>query len=260
MQPGLANAFLVSFIESIADFGNPIVLGGHSRRALDRDLLRGRRRAARPGPRRVARRWCCSRSRCVAFFVQRRAARRGARYTTVAGKGDSGLPMRAARRRCAALALGVVAAVAGVHARRLRCSRFAGGFVETWGRDYTPTLRHYVKAFGIEWATPTRPALGAAPRGTRSGRRSSSRRSPRRSPPRSACSPPGCWRASASRPRRVRVRHHARVRDSGHGDRRVLHPRLQRAAVRDHRHRADHRPLLRVPQHAGRRARRHARR
>ena len=27
---------------------------------------------------------------------------------------------------------------------------FAGGFVETWGRDYSPTLRHYVKAFGIE--------------------------------------------------------------------------------------------------------------
>jgi iron(III) transport system permease protein len=27
----------------------------------------------------------------------------------------------------------------------------AGGFVENWGRDYTPTLRHYVKAFGIEW-------------------------------------------------------------------------------------------------------------
>ncbi len=27
----------------------------------------------------------------------------------------------------------------------------AGGFVETWGRDYTFTFRHYVKAFGIEW-------------------------------------------------------------------------------------------------------------
>jgi len=26
-----------------------------------------------------------------------------------------------------------------------------GGFVETWGRDYTPTFRHYVKAFGVEW-------------------------------------------------------------------------------------------------------------
>jgi len=29
MRPGLANAFLISFIESIADFGNPIVLGGN---------------------------------------------------------------------------------------------------------------------------------------------------------------------------------------------------------------------------------------
>ena len=29
MRPGLANAFLVGFIESMADFGNPIVLGGN---------------------------------------------------------------------------------------------------------------------------------------------------------------------------------------------------------------------------------------
>ncbi len=29
MLPGLANAFLISFIESIADFGNPILLGGN---------------------------------------------------------------------------------------------------------------------------------------------------------------------------------------------------------------------------------------
>ena len=29
MRPGLANAFLIGFIESIADFGNPIVLGGN---------------------------------------------------------------------------------------------------------------------------------------------------------------------------------------------------------------------------------------
>jgi iron(III) transport system permease protein len=29
MRPGIANAFLISFIESIADFGNPIILGGN---------------------------------------------------------------------------------------------------------------------------------------------------------------------------------------------------------------------------------------
>ena len=28
LKPGLANAFLVGFIESMADFGNPIVVGG----------------------------------------------------------------------------------------------------------------------------------------------------------------------------------------------------------------------------------------
>jgi iron(III) transport system permease protein len=27
----------------------------------------------------------------------------------------------------------------------------AGGFVETWGRDYTLTLKHYAKAFAVEW-------------------------------------------------------------------------------------------------------------
>jgi iron(III) transport system permease protein len=31
LKPGLANAFLVGFIESMADFGNPIVVGGRSR-------------------------------------------------------------------------------------------------------------------------------------------------------------------------------------------------------------------------------------
>ena len=29
MRPGLANAFLIGFVESLADFGNPLVLGGN---------------------------------------------------------------------------------------------------------------------------------------------------------------------------------------------------------------------------------------
>jgi iron(III) transport system permease protein len=28
---------------------------------------------------------------------------------------------------------------------------FVGGFVQTWGRDYTPTLRHFVTAFDLQW-------------------------------------------------------------------------------------------------------------
>ena len=29
MRPGLANAFLIGFVESLADFGNPLVLSGN---------------------------------------------------------------------------------------------------------------------------------------------------------------------------------------------------------------------------------------
>jgi iron(III) transport system permease protein len=29
MRPGIANAFLLSFVESLADFGNPLILGGN---------------------------------------------------------------------------------------------------------------------------------------------------------------------------------------------------------------------------------------
>ena len=51
MAPGLANAFLVGFVESIADFGNPLVLGGNLRcsppRSTSRSSARSTTRAAR---------------------------------------------------------------------------------------------------------------------------------------------------------------------------------------------------------------------
>ena len=52
MRPGLANAFLLGFIESMADFGNPMVLGGNFEVLSTEDLLRHRRGAVRSGTRR----------------------------------------------------------------------------------------------------------------------------------------------------------------------------------------------------------------
>src|SRR5690242_20837263 len=40
MRPGLANAFLLGFIESLADFGNPLVLGGNFEVLSDRKSTR----------------------------------------------------------------------------------------------------------------------------------------------------------------------------------------------------------------------------
>jgi len=147
MRPGLANAFLISFIESIADFGNPIILGGNFGvlsteiffSVVGAQLDQGR--AATLGIVLLV-------FALGAFFLQRRALGRKV-YTALSGKGDSGLPTQlpdAARRACYAIALPWAFLTIVIYAMA-----FVGGFVETWGRDYTPTIKHYVKAFGVEW-------------------------------------------------------------------------------------------------------------
>jgi iron(III) transport system permease protein len=147
MRPGLANAFLISFIESIADFGNPIVLGGNFGvlstevffSVVGAQLDQGR--AATLGLVLLA-------FALAAFLGQRYAlGRRG--YASMTGKGESGLPAPLpdnVRRICYAVVVPWVVLTLVIYAMAL-----AGGFVETWGRDYTPTLKHYVKAFGVEW-------------------------------------------------------------------------------------------------------------
>ena len=147
MRPGLANAFLIAFIESIADFGNPIVLGGNFGvlstevffSVVGAQLDQGR--AATLGMLLLV-------FALAAFFLQRRVLGRSA-YTTLTGKGDAGLPTPlpdGVRRICYAAAMPWAFLTIVIYAMV-----FAGGFVETLGRNYTPTLRHYVNAFGIEW-------------------------------------------------------------------------------------------------------------
>ena len=84
----------------------------------------------------------------AAFFVQRRVLA-GRLYTAVAGKGDSGLPIELPRGVLAACC--AVVAPWAIMTVVLYAMALAGGFVENWGRDYTFTLKHYVKAFGVEW-------------------------------------------------------------------------------------------------------------
>jgi len=147
MRPGLANAFLITFIESIADFGNPILLGGNFGvlsteiffSVVGAQLDQGR--AATLGIVLLV-------FALGAFFLQRRVLGRKA-YTAMSGKGDSGMPTplpAGARRLCYGLVLPWAFLTIVIYGMAL-----AGGFVETWGRNYTFTFKHYVKAFGIEW-------------------------------------------------------------------------------------------------------------
>ncbi|MEO8674794.1 MAG: iron ABC transporter permease, partial [Casimicrobiaceae bacterium] len=149
MRPGLVNAFLISFIESIADFGNPILLGGNFGvlstevffSVVGAQLDQGR--AATLGILLLA-------FALVAFFAQRWLLGRKV-YTSLAGKGDSGLPTQLpdrVRRLCYGVAIPWAALTLVIYSMAL-----VGGFVETWGRDYTLTFKHYTKAFAIEWTS-----------------------------------------------------------------------------------------------------------
>ena len=71
MRPGLANAFLLGFIESLADFGNPLVLGG-SFHVLSTEIFFAIVGAQYDQGRPRCSRWSCSRFTLSAFYAQRR--------------------------------------------------------------------------------------------------------------------------------------------------------------------------------------------
>jgi iron(III) transport system permease protein len=147
MKPGLANAFLVGFIESIADFGNPVVVGGQYS-VLSTEIFFAIVGAQYDQGRAASLALVLTVFALAVFFLQRRALGT-ANYTTVSGKGDSGVPMALpapVQRWCKSIALPWLAFTLMVYV-----FAFTGGFVQTWGRDYTPTLAHFKTAFDLQW-------------------------------------------------------------------------------------------------------------
>lgn len=147
LAPGLANAFLVGFIESMADFGNPIVVGGQYA-VLSTDIFFAIVGAQYDQGRAASLALVLAGFALAVFLLQQRLLGRSS-YTTLSGKGDNGLPMPlpdGLRRLCTGLALPWLAFTVVVY-----LFAFVGGFVQTWGRDYTPTLAHLRTAFDLQW-------------------------------------------------------------------------------------------------------------
>lgn len=146
MAPGLANAFLVGFIESIADFGNPVVLGGNFG-VMSTEIYFAIVGAQLDQGKAAVYSLILLAFALFAFWLQRRATSRKS-FVTVSGKGDTGLPspLPDGVRRTAIfvgipwLALTVV----------LYSMSIFGAFVKVWGRDHTLTLEHFVKGFSID--------------------------------------------------------------------------------------------------------------
>ena len=145
MRPGLANAFLLGFIESLADFGNPLVLGGNFE-VLSTEIFFAIVGAQHDQGQAAVLAIVLLAFTLSAFYAQRRWLGRRS-YATVTGKGDSGIHVRIPdwlRRSVYVAVLPWAALTAVIYGMIL-----FGGFVKLWGYDHSLTLQHYVDAFSI---------------------------------------------------------------------------------------------------------------
>ena len=138
IRPGVANAFLISVIESLADFANPILLGG------DFDVLSTSIYLAIIG--RYDEVLAASLGMVLlsitltTFLVQRFWVGKRS-YVTVTGKPGRRTPLplpKALDRTLVGISLAWVALTGTLYG-----SVFLGGFVKLWGVNHSLTLAHY---------------------------------------------------------------------------------------------------------------------
>ncbi len=155
MRPGLANAFLLGFIESMADFGNPLVLGGNFD-VLSTEIFFAIVGAQYDQGRAAVLAMVLLFFTLSAFYAQRAWLGKKS-YTTVSGKGDAGVhPLMP---NGLAIPVFVIAGVWGLFTVIVYAMILYGSVVELWGVNNTLTFKHYVTAFslriedgGIRWS------------------------------------------------------------------------------------------------------------
>jgi iron(III) transport system permease protein len=145
MRPGLANAFLIAFIESMADFGNPLVLGG-SQGVLSTEIYFAVV-GAQTDPSRAAVLAIVLLGFTLLAFVAQRLWLSGKGFATVTGKGDSGALIALPRP----LTIGIYAVIIpwALFTMVVYAMIVYGGFVKTWGLDNSLTFEHYIRAFSV---------------------------------------------------------------------------------------------------------------
>ena len=148
LRPGIANTCLLGFVESLADFGNPLVLGGNFE-VLSTKIFFAVAGAQNDPGRAATLALILLTFTLGAFWLQQRWLGR-ASYVTVTGKGDAGLSTPLPKRvsaLCYATALPWAFFTAVLYLLIL-----IGGFVHDIGRgNFEPTLAHFRTGFLVEW-------------------------------------------------------------------------------------------------------------
>ncbi len=146
MRPGLANAFLLGFIESLADFGNPLVLGGDFT-VLSTEIYFAIVGAVADTSRAAVLGMVLLTLTISAFLFQRWWLGKKS-YATVTGKADSGqhCGLNAGLKwTCYLIAIPWATFTAIVY-----CMIVYGSLVTLWGYDNSFTFEHYLNAFAVK--------------------------------------------------------------------------------------------------------------
>jgi iron(III) transport system permease protein len=138
LVPGLANAMLLVMIESLADFGNPILLGGGTPFLATEVFLAIE---GRFDPHEAAVYGVVLLTLALVLFLVQRRWLAGVSVVTVTGRPTSGRPVPLPRVADWSLT-GLFLLYATLSAC-LYGSLFLGGFVRVWGIDHRLTTMHY---------------------------------------------------------------------------------------------------------------------
>ena len=148
VRPAIANAFLLGFVESLADFANPLVLSGNFE-VLSTKIFFAIA-GAQNDPSRAAILALTLLLLTVGVFALQQRWLGKASYTSVGGKGDSGFPAPLPT----GVKWGAIALVLPWVVLTVVCYGIIllGGVVKDIGRfDLTPSLTHFATGFGVDW-------------------------------------------------------------------------------------------------------------
>ncbi len=146
--PGILASWLITFVTSMTDFGNPIIIGG------DFDVLSVRAYLEFTGmgnlPRGAALAILLLTPTVLFFMLQKRIMNRRS-YQTITGKAArrSFLPVPLSTR----IGFTVFAIVLSVFVVMLYGTIIAGSFVSLWGVDWSFTLRHFSYSWDVGAST-----------------------------------------------------------------------------------------------------------
>lgn len=144
LKPGIANAFLLVFIQSVADFGNAMVIGGNFTTLAAKTYLQAMGNYDLKGGTALA---TILLTISIVMFVLQKYWVGNKSYVTVTGK-----PSRQRdyiTEKSIIIPVQVACLLICVFIMILYVLIPYGSFVNLWGIDYTPTLKHYKYIMGL---------------------------------------------------------------------------------------------------------------